>query len=180
MTKKTTVTVPAKKTAPVATLSKAIAADIRANLNANKSGSEVAAAFDRQFGALEWTKLKGNSSAKTCAMSAAEFKLVRDARIEYRDAWNAADLPNFDQRWKYIKTLSKHAPKVEDQNDESSDESNDESNDESSTKTKLEQCIAALQNALRYATHEDFDGDIKTAEKIRAALKANGIAEDAE
>ena len=178
MTKKTTVTVPAKKTVPVVTLSKAIAADIKANLNANKSGSEVAAAFDKQFGALEWTKLKGNSSAKTCNMSAAEFKLVRDARIEYRDAWKKADLPNFDSRWQYVKSLSKHTPKVEDQDDGAGEGEGDD--DSGSTKTKAEQCIAALQNALRYATHEDFDGDIKTAEKIRAALKANGIVEDAE
>ena len=179
MTKKATVTVPAKKPVPAATLSKAIAADIKANLNANKSGSEVASAFDAQFGALDWTKLKGNSSAKTCGMSAAEFKLVRDVRTEYRDAWNEKKLPNgkpvlgsFDSRWQYVKSLSKHAPKAEAPSDESSDES--------SVKTKAEQCIAALQNALRYATHEDFDGDIKTAEKIRAALKANGIVEDAE
>jgi hypothetical protein len=47
-------------------------------------------------------------------MSAAEFKLIRDVRTEYRDAWNAAGLPNFDRRWQYVASLSVHAPKADD------------------------------------------------------------------
>ena len=112
MTKKTTATVPA--TPAIATaITSAIAADIKANLGANKSGAEVAGAFDKQF-AFPWALFKGNASAAKCGMSAAEFKLVRDVRTEYRDAWNEAGLPNFDRRWQYVASLSVHAPKVED------------------------------------------------------------------
>ena len=87
----------------------AIAADIKANLDANKSGAEVAHSFDTQF-SFPWAQFKGNASAATCGMSAAEFKLIRDVRTEYRDGWNEAGLPNFDQRWDYVKSLSKYAP----------------------------------------------------------------------
>jgi hypothetical protein len=37
---------------------------------------------------------------------------------------------------------------------------------------KPSNAIAALQNALRYATHEDFDGNICTAEAIRDSAEA--------
>ena len=171
MTKKTTVTVtpaPAAKLASVIT--NAIGADIAANLGANKSGAEVAGVFDKQF-PFPWARFKGNASAANCGMSADEFKLVRDVRTEYRDAWNAAGLPNFDRRWQYVSSLSKHAPEAEESEAEESE------SDAASAKTKAEQCIAALQNALRYATHEEFEGDIKTAEKIREALKLNGWTE---
>lgn len=173
MAKKITATVPATEVLP---LSEAIAADIKANLGANASGTEVAQSFDHQFGALNWYLLKGNSSAKTCGLSKEEFKLVNDARIEYRDAWKAAGLENFDRRWQYVKSLSVYAPKPE--KSEKSENEGEGEGDSGSAKTKLEQCITALQNALRYATHEEFEGDIKTADKIRAALKANGITED--
>ena len=108
MTKKTTATV-----IPATTLSKAIADDIKAMQQANKSGEEVASAFDKQF-PFPWARFKGNASAANCGMSADEFKLVRDVRTEYRDAWNEAGLPNFDRRWQYVSSLSKHAPKAED------------------------------------------------------------------
>ena len=112
MTKKTTATVPAA--AAIATaITSAIAADIKANLGANKSGGEVAQSFDTQF-PFPWARYKGNASAAKCGMSAAEFKLIRDVRTEYRDGWNAAGLPNFDRRWQYVTSLSVHAPKADD------------------------------------------------------------------
>lgn len=111
MTKKTTVTV-APAAAIATAITKAIAADIKANLGANKSGAEVAQSFDAQF-PFPWARFKGNASAANCGMSAAEFKLVRDVRTEYRDAWNEAGLPNFDRRWQYVSSLSVHAPKLE-------------------------------------------------------------------
>ena len=168
MTKKTTATV---NPVPVAPLSEAIKADIQANLNANKSGKEVSAAFDAQFGTLDWTRFKGNMGAEKCGMSKDEYKLVRDARTDYRDQWNEAGLPNFDRRWQYVASLSKHAPEAEESEAEESE------GDAPSAKTKAEQCQAALENALRYATHEEFDGNICTAEAIREALKLNGWTE---
>ena len=115
MTKKTTATVtPAPAAAKLASvITNAIGADIAANLGANKSGAEVAGVFDKQF-PFPWARFKGNASAANCGMSADEFKLVRDVRTEYRDAWNKAGLPNFDRRWQYVSSLSKHAPKAED------------------------------------------------------------------
>ena len=109
MAKKTTATV---TPVPATPITEAIAADIEANLGANKSGAEVAGAFDKQF-PFPWARFKGNASAATCGMSADEFKLVRDTRTEYRDAWNEAGLPNFDRRWQYVASLSVTAPKVE-------------------------------------------------------------------
>ena len=108
MAKKTT-TIPAT----VSPLSVAIAADIAANLGADKSATEVSGAFDKQF-PFPWALFKGNASAAKCGMSATEFKLVRDTRTEYRDAWKEAGLKNFDGRWQYVTSLSVHAPKVED------------------------------------------------------------------
>ena len=113
MTKKITATVPATATAIATAITNAIAADIKANLGANKSGAEVAQSFDKQF-PFSWARFKGNASAAKCGMSSAEFKLIRDVRTEYRDAWNAADLPNFDRRWQYVASLSVHAPKADD------------------------------------------------------------------
>jgi hypothetical protein len=113
MTKKITATVPATATAIATAITNAIAADIKANLGANKSGAEVAQSFDKQF-PFSWARFKGNASAAKCGMSAAEFKLIRDVRTEYRDAWNAASLPNFDRRWQYVASLSVHAPKADD------------------------------------------------------------------
>jgi hypothetical protein len=107
------------------------------------------------------------------------------ARTEYRDAWNNATdengnsvtLYSFDRRWQYVTENSAYAPVKA---VPSGDDDDDAAGDSGSSKTKKEQCIAALQNALRYATHEDFDGDIKTAVAIRVILKMHGVVEDAE
>ena len=179
MPKKSTATVPATK---LTAFQSAIAEDIKIAVKTMTSGKDVAAAFDARF-AFDWTRFKGNKGAEKCGMSKAEYKEVLGARTEYRDAWNNAEdedgnkveLYSFDRRWQWITECSVYAPvKTAPSGDD------DAEGDSGSAKTKSEQCIAALQNALRYATHEDFDGDIKTAEKIRAALKANGIVEDAE
>jgi hypothetical protein len=66
-----------------------IAEDIKLAVKTMTSGKDVAAAFDARF-AFDWTRYKGNASAEKCGMSTEEFKLVRDARTEYRDAWNNA------------------------------------------------------------------------------------------
>jgi hypothetical protein len=181
MPKKTTATVPATKLTSFQT---AIAEDIKLAVKNMISGKDVAYAFDERF-AFDWTRYKGNASAEKCGMSADEFKSVKDARTEYRDAWNSATdengnsvkLYSFDRRWQYVTENSAYAPvKVA----PSGDDDDDAAGDASSAKTKKEQCIAALQNALRYATHEDFDGDIKTAVAIRVILKMHGVVEDAE
>jgi len=159
----------------------AIANDVKTAVKSMTSGREVAAAYDTRF-PFNWTLFKGNKKAENCGMSAEEYKAVRDARIEYRDAWNNAKdedgnpvkLYSFDRRWQYITETSTHAPEAEESETEESE------GDSGSSKTKKEQCIAALQNALRYATHEDFDGDIKTAVAIRVILKMHGAVEDAE
>ena len=180
MTKKSTATVPATKLTSFQT---AIAEDIKLAVKNMISGKDVAYAFDERF-AFDWTRYKGNASAEKCGMSADEFKSVKDARTEYRDAWNSATdengnsvkLYSFDRRWQYVTENSAYAPvKVAPSGDD-----DDAAGDASSAKTKKEQCIAALQNALRYATHEDFDGDIKTAVAIRVILKMHGVVEDAE
>jgi hypothetical protein len=181
MTKKATATVPATKLTSFQT---AIAEDIKLAVKNMISGKDVAYAFDERF-AFDWTRYKGNASAEKCGMSADEFKSVKDARTEYRDAWNSATdengnsvkLYSFDRRWQYVTENSAYAPvKVA----PSGDDDDDAAGDASSAKTKKEQCIAALQNALRYATHEDFDGDIKTAVAIRVILKMHGVTEAAE
>ena len=180
MTRKTTATVPATKLTSFQT---AIAEDIKLAVKTMTSGRDVAAAFDERF-AFDWTRYKGNASAEKCGMSAEEFKSVKDARTEYRDAWNSATdenenpvkLYSFDRRWQYVTENSAYAPvKAAPSGDD-----DDAEGDSGSAKTKKEQCIAALQNALRYATHEDFDGDIKTAVAIRVILKMHGVVEDAE
>jgi hypothetical protein len=68
--------------------------------------------------AFDWTRYKGNASAEKCGMSAEEFKSVKDARTEYRDAWNNATdengnsvtLYSFDRRWQYVTENSAYAP----------------------------------------------------------------------
>jgi len=179
MPKKITATVPAKK---LTTFQTAIAEDIKLAVRTMTSGKDVAAAFDSRF-AFDWTRYKGNASAEKCGMSAEEFKSVKDARIEYRDAWNNATdendnpvkLYSFDRRWQYVTENSAYAPvKTAPSGDD------DTEGDSGSSKTKAEQCIAALQNALRYATHEEFEGDIKTAVAIRVILKMNGVTEATE
>ena len=158
MAKKTT-TVPAT----VSPLSVAIATDIAANLDANKSATEVSGAFDSQF-PFPWALFKGNSSAAKCNMSAAEFKLVRDARTEYRDAWNEAGLPNFDRRWQYVASLSVHAPSVEDKPAAAK-----------TTEAKLEE---ALRAAYRHAVTLECE---YTQQKMTDLLDFHGIElQDAE
>jgi hypothetical protein len=181
MTKKSTATVPATKLTALQTV---IAEDIKLAVKTMTSGKDVAAAFDARF-AFDWTRYKGNASAEKCGMSTEEFKLVRDARTEYRDAWNNATdengnsvtLYSFDRRWQYVTENSAYAPVKA---APSGDDDDDAGRCRAAAKTKKEQCIAALQNALRYATHEDFDGDIKTAVAIRVILKMHGVVEDAE
>jgi hypothetical protein len=96
MTKKTT-TVPAT----VSPLELAIAADIKANLGANKSATRsirrvrLAIPFPLGF-------IKGNASAAKCGMSAAEFKLVTRYAHRIPRCLEDAGLKNFDGRWQYV------------------------------------------------------------------------------
>jgi hypothetical protein len=178
MTKKTTATVTPVPAADLTEFQAAIANDVKTAVKSMTSGREVAAAYDARF-PFNWTLFKGNKKAENCGMSAEEYKAVRDARTEYRDAWNNAEdengnpvkLYSFDRRWQYITETSTHAPEAEESEAEESE------SDAPSAKTKAEQCQAALENALRYATHEEFDGNICTAEAIREALKLNGWTE---
>jgi len=179
MPKKSTATVPATK---LTAFQSAIAEDIKIAVKTMTSGKDVAAAFDARF-AFDWTRFKGNKGAEKCGMSKAEYKEVLGARTEYRDAWNNAEdedgnkveLYSFDRRWQWITECSAYAPvKTAPSGDD------DAEGDSGSAKTKSEQCIAALQNALRYATHEEFEGDIKTAVAIRVILKMNGVTEATE
>lgn len=174
MPKKTIATVPATD---LTTFEAAIVEDVKLAVKTMTSGRDVAAAFDARF-PFNWTLYKGNKKAESCGMSTEEFKAVKDARTEYRDNWNGATdesgnpvkLYSFDRRWQYVTESSTHAV-IEDGTEDDSDTA--------TAKTTAEQCIAALQNALRYATAEDFDGDLGTAEQIREALKLNGIIDDA-
>jgi hypothetical protein len=162
----------------------ACTADIQHNKRSDASARTVAAAFDAMF-AFDWTKYRGNGSAKTCeeklGLTPEEFKSVKFMRDNYKTEWTLSGLTDtaFDRRWQTLKEVSAFAPvKPEGGNDSDSDSDSDSEGDTPpSTKTKAEQCIAALENALRYATHEEFGGNIKTAEKIRAALKLNGWTE---
>ncbi len=100
-------------TPTVSPLSLAIAADATLvnELGAkDEAGArDIAAAFDLHFGTLDWGLYKGNSSAAKCGMGDAEFKSVKDARTDYRDAFKEAGLEKkFDSRWQYIGKLSAH------------------------------------------------------------------------
>ena len=86
----------------------AIASDITSNLKAKQSGAEVATAFDSAMPGIAWYNFKGNASAANCGLEQLSYKLVKMIRGKYRDAWNEADLPNFDQRWKYVQSCSEH------------------------------------------------------------------------
>lgn len=86
----------------------AIESDITSNLQAKQSGAEVATAFDAALTGINWSAYKGNASAATCEMDGQSYKLVKTIRGKYRDGWNAAGLPNFDQRWKYVQSCSEH------------------------------------------------------------------------
>jgi len=88
---------------------KAIKADIKAFTETGKTGNTVAETLDSFFNTLNWTLWLGNKSAESCGMSKLEFKMVKDTRAEYKQLWEDAKLKqNFDQRWQYVKTLSKH------------------------------------------------------------------------
>ena len=89
-------------------LIKAITADVKAFVQTGKTGSTVAETFDSFFKVANWTAFAGNKSAESCGMSKVEFKMVKDTRAEYKQHWEDAGLKNFDQRWQYVKTLSKH------------------------------------------------------------------------
>jgi len=161
--------------------------DVQQSKKSDASARTVAEAFDNMF-AFDWTKYRGNGSAKTCeeklGMLPDDFKAVRLVRDDYKKEWEANGLTDkaFDRRWQTLKENSAFAPvkPVAGDKNENENENENEGDSGESDKTKAEQCIAALQNALRYATHEEFDGNVKTGNLIRAALKANGIAEDAE
>lgn len=86
----------------------AIRLDIAANLEAKQSGHKVAGVLDSYYDCLDWTRFKGNAGAAKCGMSAPEYKAVKGTRSEYKEAWIAADLPNFDQRWQYVTQCSEH------------------------------------------------------------------------
>lgn len=104
MTKVTTV-----KNATDSVIIKAIKADIKAFAETGKTGNTVAETLDSFFNTLDWTRFLGNKSAESCGMSKLEFKMVKDTRAEYKQLWEDANLKqNFDQRWQYVKTLSKH------------------------------------------------------------------------
>ena len=108
--KKTVTTAPAapEPSSLQVAIETAIASDITSNLQAKQSGAEVATAFDTALTGMNWSAFKGNASAANCGMTSAEYKLVKDIRTRYRDGWNDAGLPNFDQRWKYVQSCSEH------------------------------------------------------------------------
>jgi hypothetical protein len=120
-------------------LNDAIAEDIAQNKVAKQSGATVATTFDDVFQGFNWTLFKGNASAESCGMHKDEFKLVKITRTNYRDAWNAAELPNFDQRWKYVVECSKHYVPPTDADKQSRGKS---------TEAKLEE---AVRSVLRHA-----------------------------
>ena len=122
-----------------ARIAQAISDDVEKNTTAKQSGSVVASTFDEVFAGFNWITFKGNKGAEKCGMEANQYKFVKLIRTQYRDAWNDADLPNFDQRWQYVTECSEHyvAP-------ESDDEPRGKSTD-----AKLEEAVRAV---LRHAT----------------------------
>ena len=153
-------------------LDTACADDIATGKKSDQSGADVASAFDHLM-SFDWTLFKGNGSKKTClvnlGMLPADFTLVKTFRDNYKAGWDAAKLPNFDRRWQYVVSKSVHSASVEGEEGEEGEGA--------SEKTDLDKCIKALENALRYATAEEFTGDIGTADAIREAQKLNGIVE---
>ena len=88
--------------------------------------------------------------AEKCEMEINQYKFVKLIRTQYRDAWDAADLPNFDQRWKYVVECSEHyVEKIVDP--ETSGKS---------TEAKLEECIRGV---FRHATTLDAQEEIALA-----------------
>tara|TARA_R110000868_G_C10595686_1_gene739986 strand:+ start:84 stop:662 length:579 start_codon:yes stop_codon:yes gene_type:complete len=144
--------------------------DIIVGQQSGRSGLAVAYSFDTLF-TFDWTLFKGNGSKKTCleklGMDPDDFTTVKLYRDSYKKGWDDAGLPNFDRRWQYVVSQSINTV-AETDGDDSGDDSE---------KSDLEKCIKALENALRYATATEFDGDLKTADAIRAALKLTGWTE---
>jgi hypothetical protein len=135
---KTATAAPAEVEALTARIAQAISDDVEKNTTAKQSGSVVASTFDEVFAGFNWITFKGNKGAEKCGLSAGEYKLVKATRDSYRDAWNDADLPNFDQRWQYVTECSEHyvAPEPTDSRGKSTD-------------AKLEE---AVRSVLRHAT----------------------------
>tara|TARA_B110000211_G_scaffold214245_1_gene255511 strand:+ start:411 stop:989 length:579 start_codon:yes stop_codon:yes gene_type:complete len=150
--------------------SKACTDDIIVGQQSGRSGLMVAYSFDTLF-TFDWTLFKGNGSKKTCleklGMDPDDFTTVKLYRDSYKKGWDDAGLPNFDRRWQYVVSQSIHTV--------AETEGDDSEND--SEKSDYDKCIKALENALRYATAEEFTGDIGTADAIREAQKLNGIVE---
>lgn len=148
--------------------SKACTDDIIVGERSSRSGLMVAYSFDTLF-TFDWTLFKGNGSKKTCleklGMDPDDFMTVKLYRDSYKKGWDDAGLPNFDRRWQYVVGQSIHTV-AETDGDESED---------ASEKSDYDKCIKALENALRYATADEFTGNVKTADAIRAAQKLNGI-----
>ena len=147
--------------------------DIIVGQKAGRSGLMVAYSFDTLF-TFNWTLFKGNGSKKTCleklGMEPDDFSAVKAYRDAYKKGWDAAELKNFDRRWQYVVSQSIHTVVDSDEDDDGDD----------SEKTDLEKCLKALENALRYATAEEFTGSVKTADAIREAQELNGVVEAAE
>ena len=160
------------------TIAEAIALDANAAKKSDASGITVAGAFDRRFD-FDWGLFKGNKSAETCGMSQEDFDAVKQARTEYRDLWKKKELKNFDRRWQFVKDNSTHAVLRGMITDviQAEEEAEAEQTARDTARGKYDQCIKALENALRYATATEFDGDLGTADAIRAALKLNGWIE---
>mgnify|MGYP003627354381 FL=1 len=148
--------------------SKACTDDIIVGERSSRSGLMVAYSFDTLF-TFDWTLFKGNGSKKTCleklGMDPDDFMTVKLYRDSYKKGWDDAGLPNFDRRWQYVVGQSIHTV-AETEGDDSEDDSE---------KSDYDKCIKALENALRYATADEFTGNVKTADAIRAAQKLNGI-----
>ena len=148
--------------------SKACTDDIIVGERSSRSGLMVAYSFDTLF-TFDWTLFKGNGSKKTCleklGMDPDDFITVKLYRDSYKKGWDDAKLPNFDRRWQYVVSQSIHTV-AETEGDDSEDDSE---------KSDYDKCIKALENALRYATADEFTGNVKTADAIRAAQKLNGI-----
>ena len=151
--------------------SKACTDDIIVGQQSGRSGLAVAYSFDTLF-TFDWTLFKGNGSKKTCleklGMDPDDFITVKLYRDSYKKGWDDAKLPNFDRRWQYVVSQSIHTVAETD---------GDDSDGDDSEKSDYDKCIKALENALRYATADEFTGNVKTADAIRAALKLNGIVE---
>tara|TARA_R100001244_G_scaffold57360_1_gene48618 strand:+ start:255 stop:764 length:510 start_codon:yes stop_codon:yes gene_type:complete len=139
--KTVTATAQAEATPLAEAIAAAIASDVSLSLQAKQSGAEVATAFDNALPGINWAAFKGNAGADKCGMEVQSYKLVKAIRSKYRDAWNEADLPNFDQRWKYVQSCSELyvAPIASDKAGKS-------------TEAKLEEAVRAV---FRHATTLD-------------------------